>query len=331
MITRINDIIPRQMRKNFVTSQKSVLRMLYRDLTGDASLANDQISKDQIWNELDGYINESYCSFNTKYQGPPLPDNYAVSEEWIKLNFAPFNAHATKAMHYTGCFNVKYKVQSRLLRKSTDHDKNKVPIGEGVPVSADVPLFLAGDFDTLIAVRTAPHHGLCNPTERIMSVINYGLQGVAIERDKMIDELEDEFETLKTLEDIQHLIWKNETFETEDLASDLGTNEMFENYKRVSTSLAVVGFDAAARVNKTKGKMTGRFHPGKYMVGTNRDALTVMDGTDTYEKRIKKGIPYADVLPYLYEHMPQYIEMRLRQANPANLVAFFLQICVEFG
>ncbi|CAG8634703.1 9828_t:CDS:2 [Rhizophagus irregularis] len=77
------------------------------------------------------------------------------------------------------------------------------------------------------------------------------------------------------------------------------------NYKRVSTSLAVVGFDAAARVNKTKGKTTGRFHPvpaqnpfngnaninieaeflnwlqEKYrevMVGTNRDALTVMEG-----------------------------------------------------
>ena len=112
-------------------------------------------------------------------------------------------------------------------------------------------LFLAGDFDMLIAVRTAPHYSWCNPAERIMSVINYGLQGVAIERDKMTKELEDEFETLKTLEDIrekskdnsnlkaelqkcittvqellrertEHLIWKNETFETEDPTSDLG-------------------------------------------------------------------------------------------------------------
>src|SRR4051794_3728331 len=51
-----------------------------------------------------------------------------------------------------------------------------------------------------------------------------------------------------------------------------------------------------------------------------------MDTADTYEKRIKPytlGIPYADVLPYLYEHMPHYMEMRLRQANPANLDAFF--------
>src|SRR5256885_16036806 len=108
-------------------------------------------------------------------------------------------------------------------------------------------------------------------------------------------------------------------------------------------------------------KMTGRFHPisvyngnnainnepefqnwlqGKYrevMVGTNRDALralmterfSAMDTSDTYEKRIKpyvQGIPFAEVLPYLYEHMPQYMEMRLRQANPANLDAFFTDL-----
>ena len=129
-------------------------------------------------------------------------------------------------------------------------------------------LFLAGDFDMLIAVRTAPHHSWCNPAERIMSVINYGLQGVAIEREKMVEELEDKFETLKTLEDIreesknnpnlkvelekciatiqellcdrtEHLTWKNEAFETEVPASGLEINEMFEvifsvtNYKDI--------------------------------------------------------------------------------------------------
>jgi hypothetical protein len=104
---------------------------------------------------------------NTKYQGPPLPDDVAVpSEEWIRLNFTPSNAYATKAMHYTGRFNVKYKMQSRLLQKSSEDehycrtifkyecefnikyrdyacfisadDKHKVPIGKGVPVSTGV-------------------------------------------------------------------------------------------------------------------------------------------------------------------------------------------------
>ncbi|PKB96326.1 hypothetical protein RhiirA5_435017, partial [Rhizophagus irregularis] len=129
--------------------------------------------------------------------------------------------------------------------------------------------------------------------------------------------------------------------------------------------LAVAGFNAAARANVMKGKMTGRFHPvpandpytagnpainteplflawlqGRYreiMVGTNRDALrgimnekfTAIDTADTYEKRVKpyvQGISYADAIEYLYGHMPQYMEMRLRQANPANLDAFFTDL-----
>ena len=110
--------------------------------------------------------------------------------------------------------------------------------------------------------------------------------------------------------------------------------------------------------------MTGRFHPvpvnnpynanapinneaeflnwlqdkyRKVIVETNRDALralmserfSAMDTSDTYEKRIKpyvQGIQYAEVLPYLYEHMSQYMEMRLRQANPANLDTFFTDL-----
>ncbi|PKY34602.1 hypothetical protein RhiirB3_499282, partial [Rhizophagus irregularis] len=340
---------------------------------------------------------------NAIYQGPPLPsDIFIPSEEWIRLNFAPSNAYTTKALQYTGRFNVKYKVQSRLLQKSSEDehycrtlfkyecefnikyrdyacfiladDKHKVPIGEGVPVSTGVRnkktlalaegeitaadhdftklsltpsvtlfinipcdisesfydgkvcvsfkdavfqpssalrhsteffnlinhqyhnqplpsilslytdggpdhrctfgsvqvalicLFLAGNFDMLIAVRTAPHHSWCNPAERIMSVINYGLQGVAIKREQMPEEYEDEFETLKTLEDIRgkakenpclkselekcivtvqkllcertaHLVWKNEAFETENPASNLEINKMFKNILRIDSTL----------------------------------------------------------------------------------------------
>ncbi|GES76141.1 hypothetical protein GLOIN_2v1773127 [Rhizophagus clarus] len=437
MIIRINDIIPvyytRQMRKNVFQKyslvrnlSKPVLRMLYYDLTDDALLANDKISKemeerlrrmmlledpsiiidlrinngfqgskfDIFWDELNRYFNEHnntvvnerrtgatlYIPYaisiqelqdriitrlNAIYQGPPLPsDVFIPSEEWIRLNFASSNAYTTKALQYTGRFNVKYKVQSRLLRKSTD-DKHKVPIGEGVPVSTGVRnkktlapakgeitatdhdftklsltpsvtlfinipcdisesfydgkvyisfkdavfqpssalrhsteffslinrqycnqplpsilslytdggpdhrctfgsvqvaliyLFLTGNFDMLIAVRTAPHHSWCNPAERIMSVINYGLQGVAIEREKMPEEYEDEFKILKTLEDIrekakdnlclkaelekcivtvqellcertEHLVWKNEAFEIENPAFNSEIDEMFK-------------------------------------------------------------------------------------------------------
>jgi hypothetical protein len=136
------------------------------------------------------------------------------------------------------------------------------------------------------------------------------------------------------------------------------------NINESARPLQVANFNAAARCNVMKGKMTGRFHPvpaqnpyngnaninneaefsnwlkGKYqevIVGTTRDAqkalanekFTPMDTVDTYEKRIKPytlGMPYADVLPYLLEHMPQYMEIRLRQANPGNLDAFFTDL-----
>src|SRR6185295_7147233 len=104
------------------------------------------------------------------------------------------------------------------------------------------------------------------------------------------------------------------------------------NINETARPLAVAGFDALARSNKMREKMTGRFHPvpvnnpyngnnpinnepeflnwlqGNYrevMVGTNRDALralmterfSAMDTSDTYEKRIKpfvQGIQYAE-------------------------------------
>lgn len=73
------------------------------------------------------------------------------------------------------------------------------------------------------------------------------------------------------------------------------------------------------------------------MVRTNQDALrglmnekfTAMNTADTYEQRVKpyvQGIPYAEAVEYLYGHMPQYMEMRLRQANPANLDVFFTDL-----
>ena len=43
--------------------------------------------------------------------------------------------------------------------------------------------FLRGDFDLLIAARTAPQQSWTNPVERIMSILNLGLQGVAIIRE----------------------------------------------------------------------------------------------------------------------------------------------------
>ncbi|XP_066914216.1 uncharacterized protein [Clytia hemisphaerica] len=46
------------------------------------------------------------------------------------------------------------------------------------------------DLDLLIALRTAPSNSWANPVERIMSIVNIGLQGVGMMRRKMSDEFE---------------------------------------------------------------------------------------------------------------------------------------------
>ena len=64
-------------------------------------------------------------------------------------------------------------------------------------------LFLCGDFDLLIAVHTAPNHSWTNPAECIMSILNLGLQDVALKRDKMSSESEDLFLTVNNLIEIR--------------------------------------------------------------------------------------------------------------------------------
>ena len=53
-----------------------------------------------------------------------------------------------------------------------------------------IGLYLKLDLDYLCAARTAPYHSYHNPVEQIMSIINLGLQALALARAKMPDEME---------------------------------------------------------------------------------------------------------------------------------------------
>ena len=53
-----------------------------------------------------------------------------------------------------------------------------------------ISLFLQNDLDYLCACRTAPFHSWRNPAERIMSILNLGLQCVGLMREKMSDDRE---------------------------------------------------------------------------------------------------------------------------------------------
>ena len=76
-------------------------------------------------------------------------------------------------------------------------------------------LFLKGDFDLLVAVRTAPQQSWANPAERIMSILNLDLQGVAIVRDNMSDEMENLFNKYNKLEEIRQAAKSNTQLEME--------------------------------------------------------------------------------------------------------------------
>ena len=51
-------------------------------------------------------------------------------------------------------------------------------------------LFIKLDLDMLIAIRTAPNNSWANPVERIMSIVNIGLQGVGVMRSKIGEKFE---------------------------------------------------------------------------------------------------------------------------------------------
>lgn len=53
-----------------------------------------------------------------------------------------------------------------------------------------IALYLRLDLDYLCAARTAPYHSYRNPVERVMSVVNLGLQAIALARKEMPHEME---------------------------------------------------------------------------------------------------------------------------------------------
>ena len=94
---------------------------------------------------------------------------------------------------------------------------------------AMICLFLKGDFDFLAAVRTAPYHSWTNPAERVMSIINLGLQGVALKRSNMSSDSERIFKNLGTMEEIREASSCNQTLSEELKTAIKDTQNILEN------------------------------------------------------------------------------------------------------
>ena len=66
-----------------------------------------------------------------------------------------------------------------------------------------IALFLNLDLDFLIACRMAPNHSWRNPVERLISIVNLGLQSVGLMRTKMLEEFEQKIQNYNSLKELR--------------------------------------------------------------------------------------------------------------------------------
>ncbi|GBC14058.2 hypothetical protein GLOIN_2v1767477 [Rhizophagus irregularis DAOM 181602=DAOM 197198] len=99
-----------------------------------------------------------------------------VFVSYKNATFEPSNVirHSTE---FLNALNIQYAHQMTppILCLYTDGGPDHRCNYGSVQISL-ICLFLSGNFDLLIAVRTAPNHSWTNPAERIMSILNLGLQ-----------------------------------------------------------------------------------------------------------------------------------------------------------
>ena len=69
-----------------------------------------------------------------------------------------------------------------------------------------ITLFLNLNLDFLVACRTAPNHSWKSPVERVMSLLNIGLQCIGIMRSKISDETEEKIKNCNILKQLREKV-----------------------------------------------------------------------------------------------------------------------------
>ncbi|CAG8494451.1 17353_t:CDS:2 [Cetraspora pellucida] len=85
------------------------------------------------------------------------------------------------------------------------------------------------------------------------------------------------------------------------------------NINEITWPMAVTGFDAVTRINNMKkflNWLQGKFQ--EVMIGTNQATL--------------KALMSENVLPYLYNHIPINMQLKIKITNSADLNAFFIKL-----
>ncbi|PKC04797.1 hypothetical protein RhiirA5_421760 [Rhizophagus irregularis] len=92
-----------------------------------------------------------------------------------------------------------------------------------------IALFITLDLDLLIAVRTPPGHSWKNPVERIMSILNLGLQCIGLMRAEMDEEFEEIMKYCNSMDDIRNKAEEEPQLKEQLLNSLQPTLELMEN------------------------------------------------------------------------------------------------------
>ena len=77
-----------------------------------------------------------------------------------------------------------------------------------------IALFIELDLDYLCTARTARYHSFRNPAERVMSVLNLGLQSVGLARAKMDDDMEAAIQGSNSVAEIRRVAAEKENLRT---------------------------------------------------------------------------------------------------------------------
>ena len=154
------------------------------DIVLDLRKANGNPSStifDCFWQELQAYLDELLVAVDDRQHGETLHMPLAISirhlrekiierlrlthvnempvvpsEEWIRLQFWPPNPYTSQALHYSGRFQVKFRVQIRQLRK--DHpDQHYVSallqyVGHFSVLMHDITTYMSVDNKAIVPV-----------------------------------------------------------------------------------------------------------------------------------------------------------------------------------
>ncbi|GES72778.1 uncharacterized protein LOC105326236 [Rhizophagus clarus] len=151
-----------------------------------------------------------------------------------------------------------------------------------------IALFVTLDLDLLVAVRTPPGHSWKNPVERIMSILNLGLQCIGLMRAEMNEGYEEIMKYCNSMEDIRNKAEEELQLKEQLLNSLHPTIELMENLiRRLELKEEPFGIFKAASDEE---------------ITTLWNSLLLIDNSLTMEDNSKKSIQNKSEFLEFYNH-----------------------------